>query len=416
MVPNTNSFFLFNKNSNSPIKRKLNFSQLDNGNVNEILKPENISPKYYPINTCGNNTIHLNTEDNYYIRQNSYFNKNQTGNYSTKNTSSNLYTDDNVLTKRDKFKKSDSGYTMNFPEVKDHHHKSIVNTEIPTNRNIKIKQISNLSYYVKKNSPSSSNVRSPSYRETVFCNSEAVTTNVSKVYAKKMYEWLNSLGLSNYYNNFLEKGFLNIEKIIENMNDINARVTYKDIESLDIRKSGHIFRILVKLEFDAKLIDENLYFIIFNNINKNSISSCNLKISQEKYVCCGIGNTITLHQRIHKESERFNFDLIPWLKQIHLPHLRKNFIFNGFDSMEYFILQMFSSYPITDEILEECLHIYNRKERRTILNQLTRDIKAINIKLFDNSIDNKYLTTEKNEDTRLEGDSLEIGCKMCNIF
>jgi hypothetical protein len=200
-----------------------------------------------------------------------------------------------------------------------------------------------------------------------------------------------------YYTNFIEKGLVSIDKLISEITEHN-RISYEDIEDLGIKKPGHIFRIITKIEIDAKLIDEKYSQLVFDNKINQSIQ---LKYSRENFTCCGYNNDAVI------QPEFKSLDLITWLKRINMTHLRKNFIHNGFDSIQYFILQMFSSYSINDEIIENCLHIYNKKERNIILEKLAKDINYMNIKLaranFNNSIS-------------ISKESVEDGCKMCSIF
>ena len=65
------------------------------------------------------------------------------------------------------------------------------------------------------------------------------------------------------------------------------------------------------------------------------------------------------------------------VKKKNLSHLKDNFINNGYDKMEYMILQMFSSIPINDDILKNELNILNENDRNIILFQLNKDIKRV---------------------------------------
>ena len=81
-----------------------------------------------------------------------------------------------------------------------------------------------------------------------------------------------------------------------------------------------------------------------------------------------------------------------FLKKYHLIHLYHNFYQNGFDLINFVILQMYSKkYAINDNILENCFHIYNKNERNVVLNALK--IEKRNIDLFLNS--NKYKDNNK---------------------
>ena len=58
-------------------------------------------------------------------------------------------------------------------------------------------------------------------------------------------------------------------------------------------------------------------------------------------------------------SNSQNFDLVSWLKKIDLIELKDNFLYNGYEMVEFFVIQMFSSSPIDEFILKEYLHIYS---------------------------------------------------------
>ena len=78
-----------------------------------------------------------------------------------------------------------------------------------------------------------------------------------------------------------------------------------------------------------------------------------------------------------------------WLNKIKMIKYKENFIENGFDLFEYFILQMFSTVPVDDSVLKEELGIENDKDRDIILLRLNKDVKYIMMKaenLFGNEI------------------------------
>jgi hypothetical protein len=294
----------------------------------------------------------------------------------------------------------------------------------------KIKKISLINDCSIKNSPNSAvrkiNRSGCNLTETLHCISDNANGNISTRDAKILHEWLIKIGMQNYYNNFLENGLFSIEKLVNLMNNPQTRITFKDLEEIGIRKPGHIFRILIQLEVDAKIIDENLINIIFSKRNsmkfsiesKMANSSINLKISNEKEPCCTVfgNNKIdkVYDSRNNGFKSLFNYDLISWLKKINLSCLRKHFVHNGFDSMEFVILQMFSSHCLDDSSIEDHLHIYNRNERRIILNQLVKEVKIINSRLYNNYTG--YLYTEEDSKTYLDNEKMEEGCKLCLIF
>jgi len=223
------------------------------------------------------------------------------------------------------------------------------------------------------------------------------------------------MNLQTYYNNFIEKGLVNIDHIISlAANDPDNKLTYYDLESIGIRKTGHIFKILTRIEFDAKNIEQNLFFLVHSsNLNKNSISNSqiNVRMSEAKYMCCGF--TKENNNKGSEIEKPQNFDLIAWLKYVNLPHLRKNFLHNGFDSIEYLILQCFSIYLVDEALLENHMHIYNRSDRKKILSQLAKDLNLINKKVCNQSINlNNFDLLSEYENP----EKLDPGCKGCQIF
>ncbi len=46
--------------------------------------------------------------------------------------------------------------------------------------------------------------------------------------------------------------------------------------------------------------------------------------------------------------------------------------------IEYVIIQMYSSFPINDDILENCFHIYDEKQRTNTLKAIVSEMKIIN--------------------------------------
>lgn len=432
-------------------KRKLNFSNIPTDGVEEE-RMERLNTGNYKVNSTSgaNSTRHNSSAYNF----NNNFNNTTEENLFKKLGKRKIYLNDtNVHDNSNKtiihVDSMNNTLSQGCPTIHtcgNIHHGLAVNNTLQnqaTNSNQKyqtkskkIKKISILSEFSKKNSLHS--LQSPNkYLETVYCITETDRSNISTQDAKTLHEWLNKIGMQNYYNNFLEKGVFNIGKVIDGMTDTQTRITYKDLEEMGVRKPGHIYRILTQLEIDAKMIDENLVTLILKtNLgmskgSNNTGVSCNLKISSEKTVCCGIFEVHKVGEcpkNLAIGSNPFShFDLISWLKKINLPYLRKNFIHNGFDSIEFFILQMFSLNPFDDAMIEDSLHIYNKKERRTILSQLIKDVKLLNQRLYNNTNRNSYSNFNRSNEndreldnfseyTNFEKKEMEEGCKMCIIF
>ena len=203
-------------------------------------------------------------------------------------------------------------------------------------------------------------------------------------------KWLIDIGLSDYYENFLNNKIYDINKLIEQMKSPN-KFNLEDIENiLNIHNPGHIFKILIKLEIDGNIIDKKISNFMggYNNINKKLI------FSEEKIECdnlnfnlCGIKN-INLNF-----CQRNKNDLNSFLNKYNLNHLYHNFYHNGFDSINYIILQMYSSYPINNDILENYFHIYDEEQRKLVLNAIKKEVNKIN-----NFINSEYYLLNENKD------------------
>jgi len=261
------------------------------------------------------------------------------------------------------------------------------------------------------------------------------------------------MNLAQYYNNFIENGLINLESIItryleselninNNFNIIEnyqgdgidqmfymsyKKLEYEDLEKIGIRKPGHIYKILTRIEYDAKLINQNLSFLVKSQINpifpnfENNLdvtkSMSSLRVSDAKVVCCSLKQN-----KLNANKLKNEFDFHKFLDKYKLKKYERNFSFNGFDSLEYIFLQFFSSFKFDEEILENKLHIYEQSDRIKILVCLMKELKEINIKLglninltalFDDEMNNIYEEENLNIfDNRKE----EEGCKACLIF
>ena len=81
----------------------------------------------------------------------------------------------------------------------------------------------------------------------------------------------------------------------------------------------------------------------------------------------------------------------------------QNFYHNGFELIEYILIQMYSSFPINDEILENCLHIYDENDRNKVLKSIVNEMKKINV--FVNT--KEYVSTPDNIKIKYENIQLE---------
>ena len=193
-------------------------------------------------------------------------------------------------------------------------------------------------------------------------------------YKYPIYNWLKEINLHCYYSLFKEKGIYSMDKVISNLKTGKYNITKNDIEKIGILIPGHIYRIITKLEIDSSKISEKIckYFVK----NKNRKSGKEVKVTNNSvYYCCGCCSSNEQIHNFGKMKKFFNLEL--WLNKIKLIKYKQNFIENGFDLFEYFILQMFTILPIDDNILRDELNIENDKDRDIILLRLNKDVKYI---------------------------------------
>ena len=232
--------------------------------------------------------------------------------------------------------------------------------------------------------------------------------------------WLKNIDLIEYYNNFIKNDIYDIHKLCQFMKSYETKLKYDDIENLlGIRKPGHIYRILIKLEIDSGLIDSKIVKFMIKQSTKDYEK--NIQISISNGYECGC----------FKKSNKIPFqknELRTFLMRKNLMRFYQNFYHNGFELIEYILVQMYSSFPINDEILENCLHIYNENDRKKVLKSIVNEMKKINI--FVNT--KEYVSTPDNikikyENIQLEDldeynnddsdkENLDIENCTCNIF
>ena len=246
--------------------------------------------------------------------------------------------------------------------------------------------------------------------------------------------WLNSIDLINYYQNFVNNSIIDISILVDRMKSYQTKLKYENIESiLKIRKPGHIYRILCRLEVDANLIDNKITKFLLKNskiFNKNDFylsggfdnngnNKFHLLISQD-YQCLGCCKANKQFSNMAKN------DLKSFLKRYGLLNYYQNFYHNGFESIEYVILQMYGGYPINDDILENCFHVYDEEMRKKILKAIVSEMKKINEFLVSEEYNNyqnldliKYENIIFCDDNKNSEDSkimINNGKNNCNIF
>ena len=196
-------------------------------------------------------------------------------------------------------------------------------------------------------------------------------------YKYPIYDWLKEINLHCYYSLFREKRIYSMDKVIINLKSGKYNITKSDIEKIGILIPGHIYRIITKLEIDSGKIKENISTYLIKN--KKTLSGKDINITKNSiYYCCGCCSTNEQIHNFNKSKKLFSLD--QWLYKIKMIKYKENFIENGFDLFEYFVLQMFSTIPVDDYILREELKIEDDKDRDIILLRLNKDVKYLMLK------------------------------------
>ena len=245
---------------------------------------------------------------------------------------------------------------------------------------------------------SQTNKKKRNYKKAQSFSKENEKNNLARINKNCSFllNWLINIQLSSYYKNFIDNEIYDINRLIEQMKSPINKFEYEDIENiLSIHKPGHIFRILTQLEIDGDIIDKNISNFMIDNSTKDIFESSNISkklifSNYEKYncdyYCCNMGLDICGEKNGKKN------DLKSFLIRYNLLNLYQNFIHNGFDLINYVILQMYGSYPINEDILENYFHIYDEKQRNLLLKAIEKEINKINS--FLNS--EKYYENENN--------------------
>ena len=214
----------------------------------------------------------------------------------------------------------------------------------------------------------------------IYNNNDIIDNNLNITYLKY---WLNNIGLIDFVKNFTDNNIYDINSLVERMKSYQTKLRYETLESiLKIRTPGYLYRILCKLEADAGLIDPKIVkFMIRDGINNdsknlltrsnNNENNLNISITQSYYHCYNCC-------KMNKKKKKKKNDLKYFLLRNDLINLYQNFYHNGFDMIEYVIIQMYSSFPINDDILENYFHIYDEKMRTSALKAIVAEMKIIN--------------------------------------
>ena len=267
---------------------------------------------------------------------------------------------------------------------------------------------------------------------------EVVEKTKNIIYKKEsfpIYKWLQEIDLLVYLPLFIKKKIYSFEKIITDLKLKKIIITPNNIRKIGIEIPGHIYRIIIKLELDAELIDKKIFeYLLYlkkeeeNNINNGKPQ--NEESTQSLYDCCGVGccSLKKSHIRIKIDKNdlgenKIFMHLEKWLKNINMVKYKENFEKNGFDKIEFLILQMFSSLPLEEKTFEKEIRINNNNDIDLLILQLNKDIKIISNKFkkkkrsssmeVDKNSISKYLL---NKDNNSKKTLTRTSSNVCSIF
>ena len=190
---------------------------------------------------------------------------------------------------------------------------------------------------------------------------------ISNELITKLRDWLISCDLLCYYNILIKNNIYDIESYINNLKNNKINISYKDIENLGIKKPGHIFRFLLKLQMDIGILDPRICNFIINKFSDNTLTTIGMNVSVSEIKYCGL-ILCPGEDRFVKNSNYY--DIFSFLRCKELIQFKENFIHNGFDQIEFILIQLFSCFAFNKEILNDYMHIYSDKDKKKVIIKL----------------------------------------------
>ena len=229
----------------------------------------------------------------------------------------------------------------------------------------------------------------------------------------KLRDWLISCDLLCYYNILIKNNIYDIESYITNLRNNKINISYKDVENFGIKKPGHIFRFLLKLQMDIGILDNRICNFIINKFSENCLTTLGMNVSVSEIKYCGF-ILCPGEDRCTKNSNYY--DIFSFLRCKELIQFKENFIHNGFDQIEFILIQLFSCFAFNREILNDYMHIYSDKDKKKVIIKLYEEKKNLMNLMGMNYNDNevKQILDESIENT--ENSDMIKSKDFCNIF
>ena len=230
--------------------------------------------------------------------------------------------------------------------------------------------------------------------------------HISNKILAQLRNWLISCDLLSYYNLFVEKEIIDIDGIITEVKQNKIKLNYKFAEDIGIKKPGHIMRFLLKLQIDSEILNKNLCDLILEKYCNNNTNSFILNSSLSGCKCCGMSCFAKAPTGSCDFNEFTNYinnnDIFAFLRSKNLFELKDNFIHNGFDQVDYIIIQLFSEFKFNKNLLTEFLHIYHEVDQKKVIKMLYEEkekiCKEINIQFDKKEVEDIFSEFKEDED------------------
>ena len=234
-----------------------------------------------------------------------------------------------------------------------YHHKNFENDKAKDNTSL-------IKYSSKNNILNSNNTINDN-------NNEINITN------RPLLEFLNQINMQKYYLHLKNNGLEYINIIIEDTKK-GVYITDNQLKIIGINKPGDRAKILIRIQEKANLFEYT--------------------VPKSVYYNCSNLEKIEDDPNINK--------LYEWLKNIRLEQYLKNFLENGYCSIDILFFQLLSNQPLTDEILKNELEISKLGHRTRIFNKLKEEIRS-----YENQLKGSNILLQVQENSKI--------CNKCII-
>ena len=235
---------------------------------------------------------------------------------------------------------------------------------------------------------------------------------ISNELVTKLRDWLISCDLLCYYNLLIKNNIYDIEAYIKNLKNNKINISYKDIEDIGIKKPGHIFRFLLKLQMDIGVLDNKICNYIMNKFNENLLTTIGVNVSMNEISYCGM---LLCPSEGDFTKNRNYTDIFSFLKKKDLFEFKENFVHNGFDQIEFVLIQLFSCFAFNKEILNDYMHIYSDNDKIKVIKKLYEEKRIISREIGINYDEKEIFKILNEEFAELEKEKLSNENK-CKIF